>query len=218
MIAQFYMTPGSCSTGIHILLEELELPFEVYLVDLIKGDQLKESYLQLNPRATIPMFIPAGGEPLTDYLSISWWLARQHPMYKLLPDGIENEVKALEIMNFAVSEIHGRGFTRIFTPEKYLNEEEQIVNQLKQQGMDIVVNGFRLIEQMIDKVSATSGEGLIFENLSVADTALFYVEFWADRTGIALPLRCEKHYQVMLERPVVRQVLSEEGYGNLFYQ
>ena len=35
---KFYMTPGSCSTGIHILLEELELVFEVYLVNLMAGD------------------------------------------------------------------------------------------------------------------------------------------------------------------------------------
>ena len=32
---KFYMTPGSCSTGIHILLEEIDKPFEVYLVNLL---------------------------------------------------------------------------------------------------------------------------------------------------------------------------------------
>jgi glutathione S-transferase len=33
----FYMTPGSCTTGIHILLEELELVFSVELVNLLAG-------------------------------------------------------------------------------------------------------------------------------------------------------------------------------------
>lgn len=217
MIAKFYMTPGSCSTGIHILLEELELPFEVYLIDLLKGDQLEEAYLELNPRATIPMLIPAGGSPLTDYLSISWWLARQHPMYKLLPEGIENEVKALEIMNFAVNEIHGRGFTRIFTPEKYLDGDSKLAKELKSQGESIVKKSFSLVEGMLYNARRDS-EGLIFENLSIADTALFYVEFWANRIGMELPDRCEDHLQTMLKRPVVRQVLIEEGYGKLFYQ
>ena len=36
---KFYLTPGSCTTGIHILLEELELVFEVYIVNLLAGDQ-----------------------------------------------------------------------------------------------------------------------------------------------------------------------------------
>ena len=30
---KFYMTPGSCSTGISIILEELEEDFEVYVVN-----------------------------------------------------------------------------------------------------------------------------------------------------------------------------------------
>jgi len=41
---------------------------------------------------------------------------------------------------------------------------------------------------------------------------LFYVEFWADKIGIFLPENCLNHYRLMLTRPVVRQVLMEEGY------
>lgn len=40
---KLYMTPGSCSTGIHILLEEIGLPFEVYVVNLMAGDQNTEN-------------------------------------------------------------------------------------------------------------------------------------------------------------------------------
>jgi glutathione S-transferase len=31
---KLYMTPGSCSTGIHIILEELEEVFEAHVVNL----------------------------------------------------------------------------------------------------------------------------------------------------------------------------------------
>ena len=31
---KLYMTPGSCSTGIHIILEEMEEAFEAYIVNL----------------------------------------------------------------------------------------------------------------------------------------------------------------------------------------
>jgi glutathione S-transferase len=34
MALKFYMTPGSCSTGIHILLEALEVPFEAWIVNI----------------------------------------------------------------------------------------------------------------------------------------------------------------------------------------
>lgn len=42
MTMKFYMTPGSCSTGIHILLEECGLVFEAYVVNLLAGDQYKK--------------------------------------------------------------------------------------------------------------------------------------------------------------------------------
>ncbi len=36
---KLYLTPGSCSTGIHILMEELDLVFEEHIVNLMAGDQ-----------------------------------------------------------------------------------------------------------------------------------------------------------------------------------
>jgi glutathione S-transferase len=61
---KFYMTPGSCSTGIRILLEELGLLFEVHPVDLLAGDQSSETYLAINPKSTIPTLVREGGRAL----------------------------------------------------------------------------------------------------------------------------------------------------------
>jgi glutathione S-transferase len=47
---------------------------------------------------------------------------------------------------------------------------------------------------------------------SIADAALFYNEFWADKVGIPLPPGVAAHYQRVRARPIVRQVLAEEGY------
>jgi len=52
-IHEFYMTPGSCSTGIHIILEELDEIFEVYIVNLPAGDHFKPDYVTVNPKSTI---------------------------------------------------------------------------------------------------------------------------------------------------------------------
>ena len=54
--------------------------------------------------------------------------------------------------------------------------------------------------------------GYALNTFSIADAALFYVEFWADKIGISLPENCMKHYRLMLSRPVVKRVLMEEGY------
>jgi hypothetical protein len=51
---KLYMIPGSCSTGIHIILEELEQAFEAYIVNLTAGDQFEPQYVAINPKSTVP--------------------------------------------------------------------------------------------------------------------------------------------------------------------
>lgn len=209
MNMKFYMTPGSCSTGIHILLEECGLVFEAHLVDLLAGDNLKADYLRINPKGTIPTLVREDGTALTDFQTIAWWLARAHPTMNLLPSDLEGELHVLEIMSYAVNTLHGQGFTRIFTTENYSpSQSEQ--ERIKSQGRTIVDKGFRNVNALLE------GRAYVVENFSIADAALFYVEFWADRIGIPLPENCHLHYQRMLTRPSVRQVLMEEGYSSLF--
>lgn len=100
MAMKFYMTPGSCSTGIHILLETLELPFEAWILSLPAGDHLKPEYLAINPRGTFPMPMLADAG------------AGHGPGAHRLP------------LDFALGQLHGEGFSRIFTAERYLAEPD----------------------------------------------------------------------------------------------
>jgi glutathione S-transferase len=206
---KFYMTPGSCTTGIHILLEEIGLVFEAYLVNLIAGDNQKEDYLKLNPKGTIPTLVCENGTVLTEFQSIAWWLAKTYPKRKLLPETLEEEVRVLEMMNYAVNTIHGQGFTRIFTTEKYTPNSADY-EAVKAQGLEIVNKAFAIVNDLL------AGRDFVVNHFSIADAALFYVEFWANRIDCSLPENCQAHYQRLLKRPVVKQVLMEEGYGSVF--
>jgi glutathione S-transferase len=202
---KFYMTPGSCSTGIHILLEELELPFEVYLVNLMAGDQHKPEYLAINPKATIPTLVKNDGAAITEFQAIAWWLARSYPKAKLLPEALDAEILVLEALDYVVGTIHGQGYTRIFTTNNYCSNEAEH-EQIKQRGYEIVSKGLSLMNDLL------ADQDYLVEHFSIADAALFYVEFWADKIKLELPANCLAHYQRMLTRPAVRQVLLEEGY------
>lgn len=202
---KFHMTPGSCSTGIHILLEELELPFEVYLVNLMAGDQYKPAYLAINPKATIPTLVRDDGTSLTEFQAIAWWLARRYPKSKLLPEDIDGEARVIETLDYVVGTIHGQGYTRIFTTSNYSANEAEF-ESIQARGREIVNAGFAVMNEML------AGKDYVVGSFSIADAALFYVEFWADKIKLALPPNCQAHYQRMLQRPAVRQVLLEEGY------
>ena len=206
MTKKFYMTPGSCSTGIHLLLEECGLVFEAYIVNLLAGDQYKKEYLAINPKGTIPALVLDDGTALTEFSAIAWWLARTYPKRKLLPESIEGEVRVLGLMNYAVHTLHTQGFARIFTTERFAPSSHDH-ESVKAQGRQIVENGLALMARELE------GRSYLADHFTIADAALFYNEFWADRIGIPLPPNCAAHYRRMLTRPAVRQVLAEEGYS-----
>lgn len=206
MAMKFYMTPGSCSTGIHILLEEVGAVFAVYLVNLLAGDQHQADYLAINAKGSIPTLVRDDGSALTEFQAIAWWLARAYPRRQLLPDTAEGEARVLETMNYAVNTIHGQGFARLFTTDKFTANAADH-EAVKAQGRLIIDQGFAVIDQWL------ADREYVFERYSIADAALFYVEFWADRTQHPLPANCAAHYRRLLQRPAVRQVLQEEGYA-----
>jgi len=205
MAMKFYMTPGSCSTGIHILLEELELPFEAYIVNLPAGDHRKPAYLAVNPKATIPALVRDDGSALTEFQAIAWWLARSYPKAGLLPGDADGEARVIEAVDYVVGTLHGQGFARLFTTDTFTPNAADH-DAVKARGREIVEQGFAIMN------AALAGRDYVAGRFSIADAALFYVEFWADKLGIALPEHCGAHYQRMRARPVVQRVLREEGY------
>ena len=203
---KLYMTPGSCSTAIHIILEELEEVFEAYVVNLPAGDHFRPDYVAINPKSTIPTLVRRDGTSLTEIQAIAYWLARSHPRAKLWPDGAAIESRLLEAMAYTVGTIHGQGFARIFATSTFTRNAADHAS-VRELGRDIVTKGFAILNDSIGSQSYLAGD------YSVADAILFYVEFWADKTSIALPENLVAHYTRMLTRPAVQRVLREEGYN-----
>jgi glutathione S-transferase len=206
---RFYMTPGSCSTGIHVLLEEIGLVFEAYPLNLLAGDQFKPAYLAINPRGSVPALVREDGSVLTSYQSIACWLAEAYPKSRLMPEDVDARAHVMAVMNHAIHTLHGEGFARIFTTERFTLDDSETAAVLAQ-GRRIIDRGFAAVDREL------SGNHFVVDHFSIADSALFYVEFWADRCGIPLPGHCRAHYARMLQRPAVRQVLMEEGYARVF--
>jgi glutathione S-transferase len=203
---KLYMTPGSCSTGIHIILEELEEIFEVYVVNLPAGDHFKPDYVAINPKSTIPTLLRRDGTALTEVQAIAYWLARSHPRARLWPDDLESACRAIETMAYVVGTIHRQGFARIFATNTFTRNSRDH-DSVRDLGRDIVAKGFAILSGTLGRGDYLAGE------FSVADPILFYVEFWADKTSIALPQNLLAHYRRMLRRPAVQRVLREEGYN-----
>lgn len=199
------MTPGSCTTGIHILMEELDLVFEAHLVNLLNGDHKTPEYIAMNPKSSIPMLVTTEGNVITEFQAIAYWLARRYPKAGLLSDNLSDEMRIIEMMDYVVATVHMQGFARIFTTDKFTPNESDY-EWVKQQGKEIIDDAFAVINKSLE------GRDYVVNQFSIADAALFYVEFWADKINIVMPEHCQAHYTTMLKRPVVQRVLMEEGY------
>ena len=205
MNMKFYMTPGSCSTAIHIILEELEEIFEAHIVNLPAGGQFKPDYLAINPKANIPALMRPDGTVLTEVPAIAFWLGKARGRGRLWPKEVENETRAVELMTFVAGSIHGHGFARFFAPGNFC-PDSSLHDSVKAQGLALVAKAFSIVNKGLE------GRDWVAGDFSVADAVLFYVEFWADKVEMDLPPEILRHYRAMLARPAVSRVLREEGY------
>ena len=198
-------SPGACSIGIHVLLEEIGKPYETQLVNLREGAQFKPDFTSVNPKSKVPTLLRDDGSVLTEFPAIAYWLARTNSQKKLLPADVEAETRALEAMDYAVSTVHMQGFSRLFRASNYTpNPADE--DRVKERGHELVEKGFAVLDKALDKKDFVAG------TFSIADAALFYVEYWGGkRLNMKLPPNCEAHLNRMLARPAVQRVLQQEG-------
>ena len=70
---------------VRIALRMKRLQAEMVFVDLIKSEQLADSYRSLNPAMLLPALIDEHGPPLIQSLAILEYLEEQYPQPPLLP-------------------------------------------------------------------------------------------------------------------------------------
>ena len=92
---KLHYSPGACSIGIHVLLEEIGKPYETALTSTREGAQFRPDFVAINPKSKVPTLIRRDGSVLTEYPAIAFWLARTNPEAKLLPDDPDAQARAL---------------------------------------------------------------------------------------------------------------------------
>jgi glutathione S-transferase len=201
---KLFYAPGACSIGIHVLMEEIGKPYEGIAVNLREGAQFKPDFTSVNPKSKVPTVVDDAGTIRTEFPAIAYWLARTNPYANLLPDDIDQQAKVLELMDYCVATVHMQGFARIFRAPNFAPtaSDEPAV---KARGTEIAEKGFATIDK------ALAGKEYAVGKFSIADSAIFYVEFWAKRVSIPLPANCAAHLDRMLARPSVQRTMKAEG-------
>ena len=202
---KLFYSPGACSLGIHVILEEIGKPYEAQKLDFKSGEQHRPPFSELNPKSKVPTLQRDDGSILTEFPVIAHWLAEQNPEAKLLPSDKEAVLRAAEAMDYAVATVHMQGFSRLFRPSNFAPSEADH-DKVKAQGKALAEKGYGILAQALGNHDYIGG------TFSVADAAMFYVEFWgAKRMNVPLPGPIQAHFDRMMARPAVQRVMEKEG-------
>lgn len=197
---KLYHSPGSCSLGILVLLEEVSAEYEIQIVDLKTGMHRQPAYLAQNPKGKVPALDLGSGAILTEFPVIAYWIAKKFPECKLLPHTLDADVRVMEMLEYIVSSLHMRGSVFAMVPQKF-SEDESARNALRKHGQTIVQAGFEKLESHVRDQDYLCG------SFSIADAAAFYLLSWSERLNIPLQADLSDYFGRLQTRPAFKRAL-----------
>ena len=199
---KFFHSPASCSDGILLTLSELDVEFEIEIVNVKKGMQREPAFLEINPKGKVPALMLDDGSMLTEFQTIAYWLAYKFTKNNLWPNDLGKQSRTLEIMDFIVGSVHMRGFTFVKMPGKFQLDEKG-TEDLKKFGITEVEKGLKYISSVL------GGSEYLIGDFGIADAALFYVLQWAEQEQIPHSKNLKTFLNRVRERPAYQRAFRK---------
>ena len=202
---KLYYAPGACSLGIHVLLEEIGKPYEGVVVICRQARALRPGFTDGQSEvqgADTRERRRLGGDRIPRHrLLAGAQQSRRAPAAR----GSRSRDPRDRDVDYAVSTVHMQGASRLFRPSNYTpNAADEGSGEGARQGD--LEKGLALLDKALD------GKDYVAGAFSIADAAVFYVEYWAaGPLKLTLPANCAAHYQRMMARPAVQRTLQAEG-------
>ena len=214
---ELYYFPGNASFTPHVLLRELDVAFELRLVDRAGGEHKQAAYLGLNPNGVIPVLID-GELGLYETAAICLHLADTHPASRLMPPlGTAERAQAYKWLIWSTNTLQAT-LMHYFYPERMVdagNSEGAL--QVKAHAEARVGE---LLSQIDQELARHRSDWFLGEQFSVLDPYLFMLCRWT-RGFSSRPAREYQHIGPylarVLERPAVQRTLAAEGLGEPWY-
>ena len=205
---KLYYSPGACSLAPHIVLEELQLPYQLVLASIAEGQTRTPEYLAMNPKARVPVLVTEEGEVLTEAPAICWYLSQQasHPL--LFPHDKLAAARVLEWCNWLSTAVHAMSFGQIWRPQRFAAETE-LHPAIQAKGHADLMEHYAAIERKLAGRHWAVGNAYTY-----ADPYLLVFYRWGNRIG--LDMRADfpawtHHAERMLERPAVQRAMTQQS-------
>lgn len=97
---ELYTAPTPNGWKASVTLEELELPYNVRLVNLMEGDQKKPEFLKLNPNGRIPAIVDTDADDLAIFESGAIMIYLAEKTGKLIPNDPAGRSRVIQWLMF----------------------------------------------------------------------------------------------------------------------
>jgi len=200
MTMKLYYSPNACSLASHIVLRELDLPFEL---DRVHGGSKKtqdgSDFRQVNPLGYVPVLRLDDGELVTEGVAILQYLGDKKPESGLVPKaGTMDRVRMQEMLTFISSEVH-KSFSPLFG---------KLSDETKQFYRDRLASRFEFLAKKLE-----GKKFLLGDHFTVADAYLFTVMRWGKATNVDIskwPV-LQQYFDRVSERPAVKKAIEVEN-------
>jgi GSH-dependent disulfide-bond oxidoreductase len=162
---QLYTWATPNGKKVSIMLEEVELPYEVHPINIARGDQLKPEYLAINPNNKIPAIIDTdgpGGKPLKLFESGAILMYLAEKTARFLP---QEMVKRYEVIQWLMFQMGGVG--PMFGQANYFYRLEEKVPFAIERYYKEALRLYKVLEQTLGQRDYLAGE------YSIADIATY---------------------------------------------
>jgi glutathione S-transferase len=200
-----YYSPGACSLAAHIMLRELDWPFELKKIAVAEGENKQPEFLAINSRGRVPVLM-VEGQPITELSAILTWLAQQRSDL-FPPAGTLAAIRCSEWLAWLTSSLH-ISFAQIWRGERFSENPDDFA-AIEAHGRAVLTTQFAEVE---DKL--TGRPFALGDSYSVVDPNLLVFYRWGNRIGIDMRQSYPvwtAHSERLLERPAVVAAVAAEG-------
>lgn len=137
-----YTLPGSCSTGIVVLLEKLGLPYQ-----LVHRNEATD-YQKMVPTNQVPALKTEGGRVITEGAAIALYLLEKHDN-TMRPDDAEARAEFYQWLNFDYSTLHP-AYGRMFAIAYKVELEDEVKAKTLQQLASSVSGLWKILDKRLE--------------------------------------------------------------------
>jgi GSH-dependent disulfide-bond oxidoreductase len=211
-----YTAPTPNGWKASICLEELEIPYEVHIVNLLAGDQKKPEYVRLNPNGRIPTIVDRDAEDFAVFESGAILLYLAEKTGRLLPADRRGRSTVTQWLMFQMGGIgpmmgQANVFYRYF-PEKIQSAIDRYQNECRRL-FEVLDTRLRDSEWLADDYSIADIANWAWVRTyrwsGVDVTGLDHLRRWMD-TMAARPA-CDRGVKVPFEVPSLTDETEKEA-------